>query len=225
MKIGILQTGRSPDETRADFGDYDAFFERLLDGHGFSFVTYAVLDGELPVDPSDADGWLITGSKYGVYEDHPWIAPLEDFIRAVYARSIPLIGVCFGHQIIAQALGGEVEKFGGGWSVGPVNYRTTDGEEYRLIAWHQDQVVTPPPGAEVAASSDFCQYASLRYGDSVLTIQPHPEFGNDFARALLKARGDVLPDQIKTRADETIGTPLDSERYADRMASFFKKPR
>lgn len=101
MKIGILQTGRTPDEIRADHGDYDDLFKQLLDGRGFTFETYAALDGMLPASAHDADGWLITGSKFGVYEDHPWIAPLEEFLRNAYAAAVPIIGVCFGHQILA----------------------------------------------------------------------------------------------------------------------------
>ena len=99
-------------------GDYDALFRDLLAGHGFDFVTFAVLDGEFPASVEDADAWLITGSRHGVYEDHDWIPPLEALIRKIDARRLPLVGVCFGHQIIAQALGGKVEKFKGGWSVG-----------------------------------------------------------------------------------------------------------
>lgn len=226
MKIGILQTGRAPDQLQEQFGDYNTFFVRLLDGKGFEFVTYAALDGDLPLSPNDAEGWLITGSKFGAYEDHAWIPPLEDFIRAVYVAKLPMIGICFGHQIIAQALGGKVEKFEGGWSVGPVSYEMADGKQMRLIAWHQDQVVTPPPEATVVGSTDFCRYASLRYGDTVLTIQPHPEFTNEFASALLEARGAVLPDNIKAQADRDIGLPLDTDPYAEIMTTFFcQKPQ
>ncbi|NIZ15759.1 type 1 glutamine amidotransferase, partial [Phaeobacter sp. HF9A] len=164
MKIGILQTGRAPDELKPATGDYDDMFRHLLAGQGFDFDTYPVLEGVFPDGPEAADGWLITGSKFGAYEDHDWIPPLEDLIRQIHARKMPLVGVCFGHQIIAQALGGKVEKFDGGWSVGHTDY-TLDGTPLRLNAWHQDQVVELPAEARVIGQNDFCANAFLAYGD------------------------------------------------------------
>ena len=133
MKIGILMTGHAVPELQERAGDYDAMFARLLAGHGFEFETYNVVDEQYPSAPDACDGWLITGSKHGAYEDHPWIPPLEEFIRAVYASGRPMIGVCFGHQIIAQALGGKVIKYPGGWSVGRTEY-DLDGETFALNA-------------------------------------------------------------------------------------------
>ena len=223
MKIGILQTGHSPDEVRGDLGDYSDMFARLLGGHGFDFVTFNVVDGEFPAGPEDADGWLITGSKHGAYEDHPWIAPLEALIRAIRDAGKPLIGVCFGHQIIAQALGGKVEKFKGGWAVGPTAY-DFGGETLTLNAWHQDQVTVLPEGATVLASNDFCANAALAYGDTILTIQPHPEFGKPLIDGLIthRAPGVVPADQIAAARDK-LDMPLDSARFADRMAAFLKR--
>ena len=223
MKIGILQTGHSPDEVRGDLGDYSDMFARLLGGHGFDFVTFNVVDGEFPAGPDDADGWLITGSKHGAYEDHAWIPQLEALIRAIRDAGKPLIGVCFGHQIIAQALGGKVEKFAGGWAVGPTTY-DFDGDTLTLNAWHQDQVTVLPPGATVLASNAFCANAALAYGDTILTIQPHPEFGAPLIQGLIthRAPGVVPADQIADARDR-LDTPLDSTRFADRMAAFLKR--
>jgi GMP synthase-like glutamine amidotransferase len=226
MKVGILQTGRSPEELRAKHGDYDAMFRRFLAGRGFDFVTYPVLDGIIPEDVHDADGWLITGSRFGVYEDHPWIPPLEDLLRRAYAEAVPIVGICFGHQILAQALGGRVEKFVGGWSVGPQAYVLDDVRDPAwLLAWHQDQVIEKPETAEIAGTSPFCKYAALIYGDRAFTIQPHPEFTAHFLSDLIAARPNVLPDHIAERAMATPNQQLAAPAIADRIDAFLKQPR
>lgn len=224
MKIGILMTGHPPDNMRAE-GLYDKYFARLLEGHGFTFQGWAVCDGVSPDSVEAADGWLITGSRHGAYEDHDWIPPLEDFIRAAQAARRPMIGICFGHQIIAQALGGRVEKFQGGWSVGPTEY-DLDGQKMVVQAWHQDQVVEKPQGAEVFASNGFCKNAGLVYGDLIWTLQPHPEYDAGFIDGLIRTRGKgVVPDPLLNDAQDRLGTPTDRMAAAGMMADFFKKER
>jgi len=225
MKIGILMTGHAADEVRERHGDYDAMFARLLAGHGFDFVRYDVVDGRFPEGPDDCDGWLITGSRHGVYEDHPWIAPLEAFIRAVHAGGQPMVGVCFGHQIIARALGGKVVKFPGGWAVGRTEYEI-GGERLALNAWHQDQVVEVPPCAEVIGTAPFCANAALSIGGRILTIQAHPEFDAALFGDLMRARGPgVVPDALLHDARAQLGSPTDEARVARRMAETFTKER
>ena len=223
MKIGILQTGHAPDEVLGPMGDYDAMFARLLGGHGFVFQTFNVVDMKFHDGPEDCEGWLITGSKHGAYEDHPWIPPLEDLIRAIRDAGVPLVGSCFGHQIIAQALGGTVEKFPDGWAVGRTDYRSGD-RSLALNAWHQDQVTALPPGATVIASNDFCENAALGYGNRILTLQPHPEFGADMVEALATHRGPgVVPDARLAGARATLDTPIDQSDIAADMAAFLKR--
>ena len=222
MHIGILQTGHAPDPIQAENGDYDDMFHRLLDGHGLRFTTWNVVDMDFPSGPQAADGWLITGSRHSAYEDHPWIPPLEDLIRAIHAGGQPLLGICFGHQIIAQALGGQVEKFAGGWSVGRQVYEI-EGQPTALNAWHQDQVVDLPPGARVIGSSGFCANAALAIGDHVLTYQPHPEFDAGVVKGLIESRGPgIVPDDLLSIATAQLDAPLDRDRIARRMVDFLK---
>ncbi|MEY4695625.1 MAG: hypothetical protein RIT14_53 [Pseudomonadota bacterium] len=225
MLIGILQTGLAPEALAPEMGDYPDMFARLLDGHGFTFRTWRVVDGEFPASVHDADGWLITGSRHGAYEDHPWIPPLEAFIRKAYDERVPLVGICFGHQIVAQAMGGVVQRYDGGWSVGPTDY-DFDGETLTLNAWHRDQVVQKPEKAKVIASNDFCANAALLYDDRALTVQAHPEFRPEFVDGLMKTRGKgLVPDDLMAKATERLTAPLHDKTIAGRIAAFFKQPR
>ena len=225
MLIGILQTGQSPEALRGDMGDYPDFFARLLAHRGLEFRTFHVEAMEFPASVHDCDGWLITGSRHGAYEDHPFIRPLEAFIRAAMAESVPLVGICFGHQIIAQAMGGKVERHAGGWAVGPTSY-DFDGRPVRMNAWHRDQVTAVPEGATVCASNDFCANAALVYGDRAFTVQAHPEFRDEFIEGLLRTRAPgLVPPDVIAAAAARLGHDNDSAAIADRIADFFKQPR
>ncbi|KUF11211.1 type 1 glutamine amidotransferase [Pseudoponticoccus marisrubri] len=225
MKIGILETGLLVPELAERHGTYPQMFERLLAGRGFDFETWSVVQEQFPNGPEAAEGWLITGSRHGVYEDHPWLPPLEQLIRDITAAGRPLVGVCFGHQVIAQALGGRVEKFAGGWSVGPQDYDFPGGRR-RLQAWHQDQVITPPEGAQTVARSDFCAHAALLYPGRAYSVQPHPEFDDATVGGLIEKRGPgVVPDDQLDAARAGLGQPLDSALLADQFERFFRERR
>lgn len=225
MLIGILQTGLAPDALAEEMGDYPDMFARLLAGHGFTFRTWRVVDMEFPASVHDADGWLITGSRHGVYEDHPFIKPLEAFIRDAYAAHVPVVGICFGHQIVAQAMGGKVERHAEGWAVGPTDYDFGD-RTLTLNAWHRDQVVEPPANAKVIATNDFCANAALLYDDRALTVQAHPEFRPEFIDGLMRTRGKgLVPDALMAEATGRLSMPLQDRTMAAEIAAFFKQPR
>jgi GMP synthase-like glutamine amidotransferase len=185
MKLGILKTGRPPKPAIERFGTYPDMFMNLLGRDAYDWRTYAVDEGELPENPEDCDAYILTGSSAGVYDPEPWIAPAMDFLRQAKGKAA-LVGVCFGHQLMAQAFGGRVIKSPKGWGVG-------------------DQVVEKPPGAEVFAASEFTPFAGLAWPDEkAISMQPHPEFDPAYAKSLIEhRRGGTYPDE---QADAAIAS-------------------
>ena len=235
MKIGILETGILNERLSGAFPSYPVMFEALLNraGEKLNYQAYSVIRGEMPESITECDGWLITGSRHGVYENLPWMLELQDFIRSLHEARIPLVGICFGHQIIAQALGGEVVKSDKGWGVGVHAYNiderhpwmATSPEKVCIYAFHQDQVTKLPPQAKVYSSSAFCPYAGITYGDSIISMQAHPEFEEDYELALLKMYGgELVPDEIADVALDGIqeaGEKADTQMLAEWIAGFF----
>jgi GMP synthase-like glutamine amidotransferase len=212
VRIGILETGRPPEDL-AQHGSYAQMFERLL-GPELDYVVYPVIDDVFPVRVHEVEGWLVTGSRFGVYDDAPWIRRLEAFLREVVAAKVPVVGICFGHQILASALGARVEKAAAGWGAGPHEYDILErpawlegaAERFTLNAMHQDQVLSLPPGARLIASSDFCPFAALAYGDHAISLQAHPEFDNAYERDLVALRrGALIPEAVADPALAAIG--------------------
>ncbi|QAY76228.1 type 1 glutamine amidotransferase [Sphingosinicella sp. BN140058] len=226
MRIAILETGRPPADLAGRFGTYPAMFADLL-GRDFEAVSFDVAAGELPERPEDFPAYLVTGSPAGVYEEHPWIAPLKDFLRAAKGKA-RIVGICFGHQIMAEAFGGIVEKSERGWGVGlqTLEIKTQrpfmNGEaRVSVPASHQDQIVVPPPAVEVLAGSAFSPYGVLAYTDHpALSMQFHPEFAPAFAQALVESRRDRLPDPDAAIA--SLAGPNDSACVAGWIRSFLR---
>ena len=224
MKIGILQTGIAAEALISKHGDYPDNFKAFLQDRGFEFEVYQVINNIFPKDINECEGWLITGSRHGAYEAHDWIPPLEKFIRDLYSADIPLIGVCFGHQIIAKALGRIVEKFKGGWTVGPQVYKNEDGQEVRLNAYHQDQVISAPECATHISGNETCKNAIIIYDNKVFTMQPHPEFSNTYIRELIDARAiGLIDNDILENARNNLKDDLDAKEIANQFEAFFKR--
>lgn len=231
MRIGILEPGVTPDDLIDAHGTMPAMAERLLAplDPSLRFATWRVVDDVFPASTGDADAWLVMGSKHGVYEDLPWMRRLKDFLRAAVDAGVPVVGICFGHQILAEAMGGRVEKSARGWGVGAQRYALAGSAGAGVLAvhaMHQDQVVEPPPGAELIASSDFCPYAGFAYGGRAISFQPHPEFDEAFARALIETRrGHAIPVDVADAALATLGRGVDSVPLARRILDFIREPR
>ena len=213
MKIGILETGRPSAALEERFGRYDAMMMRLLGEHE-QFRTYAVTAGDYPERPEDQDAYVITGSAAGVYDGHPWIPGLKVFLQKSKGKA-KLVGICFGHQIMAEAFGGRVEKSDKGWGVGLHRYEvrevapwmnSVDG--FSIPVSHQDQIIRQPPQSRVVAASSFTRFGVLAYSDQpAISFQCHPEFEPDFARALIEERRDRVPEPDNAIA--SLGQPND----------------
>lgn len=233
MHICILETGEPPASLDGEFGSYPAMFERLLSplALDFSFSSVAIHSGD-PAPAIDAfNGLLITGSPAGVYERHDWIAPAEELVRQTAMAGKPQVGVCFGHQLMAQALGGHVEKSDKGWGVGIHEYQVTSVSDWmtpaqtrvRCAVSHQDQVTRPPEGARILGGSSFCPYGALEYAQGpAISFQPHPEFSHGYGKALLRLRLNRIPKAVANPGLESYENHSDRDLLANWIVKFFK---
>lgn len=237
MRLGILQTGWVPDGFAERYGEYPDIFDRFY-AHAdpsLTVIGYPVVANEVPADPNACDAWLVTGSKYGVYDDQPWIEPLKAFLRSIRAARVPLIGICFGHQIMAEAFGGRAEKSANGWGCGVHDYALqarpawlgSDAPGFSMHAMHQDQVTQIPDDANRLATSPFCEYAMLSYGapeaPDAISIQPHPEFNEDFARDLVELRAvSMIPQDVSDKALASFGRKVDGDAFVRWSLDFIR---
>jgi GMP synthase-like glutamine amidotransferase len=230
LKLGILKTGRPPSPAIPRFGTYPEMFIRLLGADAYDYRVFAADEGELPEHPKVCDAYLITGGAAGAYDPLPWIAKTEAFLREARGQAA-LVGVCLGHQLMAQAFGGKVIKSPKGWGLGEHDYRVLKREPWmdeadtiRLPASHQDQVVEPPPGAEVFAANDFTQMGALVWRDQpAISMQLHPEFEPAYAVDLIEHRREAVYTQAEAdRAIASYGGPDDRARVGGWIKNFLK---
>ena len=226
MRIGVLETGAPPVELQPSYGDYPAMFRALL-GEGFRWTTYDVQAGRFPARPEDEEALIVTGAAAGVYDGDPWIGRLMEFLRAARGRT-RLVGVCFGHQVMAEAFGGKVIKSPKGWGVGLHTYEVLDAEPWMdaagaisIPASHQDQVVELPPGARVLAASAFTPYGMLDHGQGAVSLQLHPEFDPAYAEALIESRREArLSAEVADAAIASLHRPNDNARVGGWLKRF-----
>ena len=226
MRIGVLETGSPPEALQPRFGDYPAMFRALLGGDQ-QWRTYEVQHGPLPDRPEDNDAYVVTGSSAGVYDGDAWIDRLMEFLGAARGRT-KLVGICFGHQAMAEAFGGKVIKSPKGWGVGLHTYQVLEhepwmdaGGTFSVPASHQDQVVEPPPGARIIAASAFAPFGMLDHGRGAVSLQLHPEFDPAYAEALIEnRRGTRFDDAQADAAVSSLHRPNDNARVGAWLRRF-----
>jgi len=209
MKLGILICDHVQAHLQDEFGDYnDMFINTIIKANSgiknLKLSFYDVQKGQYPTSINECDAYMSTGSKYSVYENQEWIIQLLAFIQSLYIAKKPFVGICFGHQLIAQAIGGLVEKSDKGWGVGVTNANVIQKKTWmkpnlnsvNLVISHQDQITMLPTNAQILISSEFCPHYMIQIDNHFLGIQGHPEFSREYSKALMLSRKDRIPKPI-----------------------------
>lgn len=234
MKIGFLQAGFPPTSLRSLFDNYLSMFKDLFARYDqtIELIDFPVQKGVFPTKVNELGGYLCCGSAHSAYDNNPWINELIGFIREVEQRGPKMVGICFGHQLIAHALGGQVERAKQGWGLGVHNVTTTQSRpwmqpsinRFNLLYTHQDQVVKLPEGATLLGSSNHCPIAAYDLENRFLGIQGHPEFEVPFLQALMETRKKRIGRNAVQWAATTLNQPLHNREIALWISHFFQQP-
>lgn len=226
MIAGLLICDHVNEEYQAQHGDYPAMFKSLFPE--FEWEEYEVMIGEYPNDVNECDVYFATGSRHSAYEDLEWITGLEEFIREIYKKEKYFIGVCFGHQVMGQAMGGVVKKSSKGWCVGVHEFNIVAKEEWmvpmcdqiRFLMMCQDQVMILPLGSKLLASNAMCTNAMFQLGDKFLGIQAHPEFTKDYNRLLQSIRVNRMGEEVVANGIKSLELSIDTKVFRQWVLNF-----
>lgn len=229
QKAGLLLCDEIATSYKGEPGNYRAMFRQFLPE--LSFTEYAVNEGQFPKSAQECDVWLVSGSRHSVYEPIDWILRLNDFVRSVAASDSKFIGLCFGHQLLGYALGGQTEKASGGWHVGVHKFDIITRKKwmnpfkpsFSLQMSCQDQVTQLPPGAELLAGKPSCPNGVIMLGDNILGIQGHPEFPAEYVRALIEIRRERIGEAKSREALEHIADPCDTALWRSWIMNFIEE--
>ena len=233
MKLGILQCDDVRSSLQPNFGNYASMFKTLFQqtDEALELRFYLVINGQFPQHIDECDVYVCSGSKWGANDDDLWIRQLEDFIRALYTARKGLVGICFGHQLIAKALGGEVEKSPLGWGVGIAHANVLAEPSWMqpkqaniaLVVCHQDQVCKLPLRAKVLISNDFCPYSMFQVDSHFLGLQGHPEFTALYSAALMEQRRDIIPADTIELAVTSLSYQADDKLITKWILAFLRQ--
>ncbi|MFV2090246.1 MAG: amidotransferase [Pseudomonadales bacterium] len=235
LRVGILRTDQVLPQFQSDFGDYPDMFRRLLETaaeaclptRSLSLHDYDARQRQFPA--ADAcSGYVITGSRHGVYDDEPWIEPLVAFLREVIAAERKIVGICFGHQLVAHFFGGEARPADAGWGVGVQESRLVAQQPWmiphqdrlKLLSSHKDQVSVLPEGARLIATSPFCPIAGFVIDDQIMTLQGHPEFVKGYSQSLMEMRREILGESTFQAGMESLLGSVDGDLVGRWMINF-----
>lgn len=229
LRVGLLLCDHLDDDVAARVGDYTELFPDVFAPVGLELVTYDATRGELPSDTAECAGWIVSGSRRSVYEDEPWIRQLQEFVARVVQDRQRLVGVCFGHQMTAQALGGTVEAAETGWGVGVRRFRVVEPapwmdpvDGFTILMSHRDQVTRLPDGAQVIATAEYCPVGAYRIDDHVFCVQGHPEWVPELSRTLMEQRRAVIGDDVVDEGLASLEVPVDRAPMARWISAFLR---
>ena len=199
-RIGILKPGSTFADMILRFGDYDAWFRRAL-GDDVECVVHE--PGTRLPDPESAEGWIVTGARDSVTSPGPGTGSLLDWIRDVARREVPLLGVCYGHQVVCEALGGRIERHPGGWEIGTTEVELTAAgredplfaglpDRFRVQTTHEDYAALLPPDATLLAVNPHTEAQAIAVGPTVRGVQFHPEVTEEIARDFVDRRRHLV---------------------------------
>jgi len=233
MQVAILQCGNVSEKFQPCFGDYPEMVRNMFVGLAppLAFDTYDCQRGQLPAHIDTYDFYITTGSKASVYEDAEWIQDLIRFIQLLAEHKKNLIGICFGHQLIAMACQGKVEKSAKGWGVGIAKNRVISNPEWmrekleaiNILASHQDQICELPETAQVIAKSDFCPFFIIQWSKHFLSIQGHPEWQAAYAKTLMEDRREIIPADIIAAGIKSLQVKPDNVLFARWIIEFVQQ--
>lgn len=236
MLIGLLEAEILPPKVVAEFGSYGKMFETLLlsSRPDWSFRYYATENGELPRSMNECDAYIITGSRHSAFDNLAWINDLKNWISEANQKEKKCLGICFGHQVIAAALGGKVERSVKGWGIGASTFKVYDrprwmvesiepGDALTMLVSHQDQVTACPPAAKLWISNDFCPVGGFYVGQHLFSLQGHPEFRPDYLKRLVNKRKAVLGDKVAVNALISIEKYIDPGIFSELLCQFLQQ--
>ncbi|RKF19944.1 GMP synthase [Alginatibacterium sediminis] len=230
MRVALLLCDDIRAELQNEFGNYPESFANLFEAAGceLEIHTFRVLDGKYPSKLDLYDAFITSGSKFGVNDELDWIRELEKFVFRLHQEQRVLIGICFGHQLIAKVLGGLVEQANQGWGVGVHSSKFYSKpawigdakDSFDLLVSHQDQVTHLPNGASTLAGSDFCPNSLVQFSPRFLGVQGHPEFTADYSRALIKLRSESYSQDVMEQGLKSTYQHIDSLLLARAIINF-----